>query len=157
MSYKDINFAAKLQTSYERFSDYPDAGVFQRIYDLCVVWTPETAGDENNGRMAAYPGDPPFLGTRLFRVLYDGPGQPDRFHFQRRAVQSAAAESDPGGDFPHRLHRHRGVYFQRTTPSVEPLCGIYLPDTGGFLRVPQIKFGDSKNLRTFALPTAGFV
>jgi len=43
------------------------------------------------------------LGDRIFRVLFPGTCEPDRFPGKRRAFLTDGVKSNPGGDHPLRI------------------------------------------------------
>ena len=112
--------------------------------------------------MAAYRSHPILLGSGISRILCPGTGKQDWICRKRRSVQSDAAKNHSGGHFSHCIYRACYSDVQRSKPAVESFCSIFLPDSGCFLRIFEIKahfskkseekFGSKEKMRTFAIP-----
>ena len=117
--------------------DGVDAGGVERADDFCVVWTPETAGDEDFDGVAFDSGDPVIVGDSFFRVLPGGAGEQDRVPHKRRAVLAGATQGYPGSDIAVGIHRHHYVYVQGGVISLESSGCFRMPCRGGVLCISE--------------------
>ena len=119
--------------------DNPAPYNIQRIHDVRMVRTPETSGNEDFFKLAAYRHHPFLMGSRILRILCPGSGEQDRIYRKRRSVQPHAAENNPGSDIPYSLHYPRDCDVQGPAIAMEPFCSFPMPNFGRIFRVFEIK------------------
>ena len=110
----------------------------ERLYDLRVVWPPETAADETYHLVALVACDTLLVGYCVGRVFVPDSCQPNWFYGQRRSIYPDAAQSDAGGyhaDNLYGLHHH---ILQGRDSAVEPLCCICLLDCSGLFCIYEV-------------------
>lgn len=117
------------------FHNHP-AGTLQHIHDIRLVWPSQASGNEGFHFLAAHTRDSFFLGSRFFRILRPGSGEPYRFLWKRRPLQPCPAQGHPGGRVIGSLHSDCYRSFQGRVPALEPSGRLRLPCAGGFLRLP---------------------
>ena len=135
----NITFAPVKTIIYESNLDYLTAHSIQCIYDIRLVRTSETSGNENIFRLAAYSRDIILVGSRFSGVLCPSTSQQNRIHRERRTVQSYATQDNPGGNITDSIYRTCYGDVQGTDVAMEPFRSILLPDYGSILRFSQIK------------------
>ena len=104
-----------------------------------MVRPPQTSGDEDLVKLAAYPRHPLLMGSGILRILRAGPCEQNRIRGERRSFQPHAAEGDPGGDFFDSIHPDRNGHVQGTDTPVESHRRLFLPYHGRIFRIFEIK------------------
>ena len=110
----------------------------QPIYDICMVWPPETQRDEHLKQLAAHHSDPVLVGNRAIRICSTSTSQQYRLHRQRGPVQHYAVESYSGSYIINRIYFDGYSYVQGTTSGMEPFRGIWTNNTGCIFRFHEI-------------------
>lgn len=123
----------KSQSQYERSLYISIVNLFERVYDVRVVQSPEAAEHGVVQQAVAALGDSIQLGHRAHRVLLHGAGKPHRLHRKRWPFQPLAAQGHPGIPLTDHLHHLHARLLQGPAFHLQPPDRFRLPDFGGVL------------------------